>query len=203
MTDLAEHLANQHEVPEDDEGRAGFSIDDDGLATWAFRKLAGIQAEAAGVREQAEDQRALIAEWEKAELERLARDERFFEGALADYWRRCLEPEVERIMATGLSFDEAWAKVKTKSRKLLTGTLSASKGRESIVIEDDDAYVAWAQENGLYTLLNVTYKPSKDALAEYNRQDGQFVTPEGEKVPGVFIQQPGVTYKAKPSVTPT
>lgn len=200
MTDLAEHLAKQYQEPEalgDEETSAPF-IEDDGKANWAFRVLAGVQAEMVSVRQQAEDQRALIAEWEKGELDRLAERERFFEGALADYWRRQLEPEVEALMAKGLSFDEAWAKVKAKSRKLPAGTLSATKGRESIQIEDDEGFVAWARENALYGLLNTRYTPSKDALAEYGREDGHIVTPDGEKIPGVQVVTQGVTYKAKP-----
>lgn len=199
-TDLAERLAKQYDEPEevpDEVVRAAF-IEDDGKATWAFRVLASIQAEMDAVRRQASDQRELIDSWEKAEVERLAERERFFEGALGDYWRRQLEPEVEELMARGMSFDAAWAKVKAKSKKLPTGTLSATKGRESIVIEDDECFVAWAKENVLYDLLNTKYTPSKEALAQYNREDSHFVTPDGDKVPGVQVVAPGVTYKAKP-----
>lgn len=197
MTDLAEHLANQ--FPDlDDEERSRFVINDDGKANWAFRKLARVQASIADVRRQAADQRALIDEWERGELDRLEAEERSFEGALGDYWRRELEPEVDELMAKGMSFDDAWAKVKKKSRKLPTGTLSASKGRETIQVEDDEAFVAWARENALYDVLSVTYRPSKDALAQYNRKDGAIVTADGEKVPGVHVATGGVTYKAKP-----
>jgi hypothetical protein len=199
VADLAEHLANQYELPEDEEERDRFVIDNDSKANWALRRLAGVQAEAARVREQAREQHALIDEWEERELDAIGRDERRFEGMLGDYWRRQLEPEVDRLMATGLTFDEAWSKIKTKSIKLAAGTLSAAKGRDSIVIEDDEDFVTWARENALYDVLNVTYRPAKDALAKYNRRDGSLVTPDGEKVPGVQVVSPGVQYKAKPS----
>lgn len=221
---LADFLDDGYVEPGDDEGRAAFRIEDDGAAGWALRQLGRLDAEEARIHDTAAAQRQaaldFIAEldsWEAAEIETLAPSRRFFTGALGDFWRRQLEPEVEELLARGLPFDEAWAKVKAKSRKLPAGTLSAKKPAASVVVTQEEDAVAWAVEHKRWDLLNmapaspaaaaavlhdlgrdelVRFTPAKTALLAL--AEDRHVVVNGEKVPGVVIERPGVEYSATP-----
>lgn len=197
--DLADHLADQYDLPEDDEGRARFVWDSESKANWGLRELGKLRARQGEIQRLAAEQRALIDEWAERQTGALDHDVRHFEGALADYWRRELDAQLEPLIAQGLTFDEAWAKLKRKSRELPGGILRATKGRASVVLEDPTSFVNWARDNGHLQLLSYPEpQPSKAAIAGAPQVDGHVVL-DGEKAPGVRIDTPGVTYQAVPS----
>lgn len=197
--DLAAHLADQYDLPEDDEARARFVWDSDSKANWGLRELGKLRARQADIARLAAEQRALIDEWAERQAAVLDHDVRHFEGALGDYWRRQLDAELEPLIAQGLTFDEAWDKLKRKSRELPGGILRAAKGRRSVVLEDPTSFVNWARENGHLNLLTDPQpEPSKLAIAAAPCVDGHIVL-DGEKAPGVRIDVAGVTYQAVPS----
>lgn len=199
IEDLAGHLESQYEAPEAPEERERFRFDSDSKADWGLRMLAKNRAEQAQVLALAQEQHDRINEWVGKRLAALRVDEGFFEGGVADYWRRELEPEIVERMDQGLTFDEAWAKVRGKSRKLPHGTLKGTRGTTKVVLEDIDAFVAWAQTNERLDLLTTPAPvPSKSAISDLDVIDGAVVI-DGEVLPGVRVDDPGVRWSAVPS----
>lgn len=200
--DLAEHLEAQYALPEvdEDEERQGFRFDSDSKADWGLRMLARNRAEQEQVLALAQEQRDRLDEWVEERLKALQADERFFEGGVADYWRRELEPEVVSRMDQGMTLDAAWAAVRTKSRKLPHGTLKGIRGSTKVVLDDVDAFVAWARANDRTDLLTAPApQPSKTAIAaDIDIIAGRAVI-DGEVLPGVRIEDPGVRYSAVPT----
>lgn len=108
-----------------------FEITDDGLAEWAMRKLAAIEAEEREVAERAEGWIEEIRAW-KAERDRpLAARRAFFEGALTAYLRRLREESGEKI----------------KSRKLPSGTIKSTGSKPKVAVADDEAIADFLREH--------------------------------------------------------
>lgn len=197
--DLAEHLEGQYALPAEEEERAGFRFDSDSKADWGLRMLAKNRTERQRVLDLAREQHDVIDRWTDERLDALRVDERFFQDGVADYWRRELEPEIVERMDQGLSFDEAWAKVRSKSRKLPHGTLKGTRHATKVVLDDIDAFVAWAKANERSDLLSMPAPvPSKSAIAELDVINGAVML-EGEVLPGVHVEDPGVRWAAVPS----
>ena len=197
--DLAEHLEGQYALPEDEAERERFRFDCDSKADWGLRMLAKNQAQQAEVLALAQEEHDLINQWVGARLDALREAERFFQGGVTDYWRRQLEPEVEERLARGMNFDDAWEDVRVKSRKLPHGSIAARRGTTKVVLEDVTSFVAWARANGRLDLLTTPEPaPAKAAIAKLPVVDGSVVV-DGEKLPGVRIEDPGVRYSAVPS----
>lgn len=202
MTDLAEdltaQLAGQYEEPEDTVGRAAFRFDNDSKATWGLRELGKLRARQAEITRLADEQRELIADWEKRQLKLLEDSAKFFESGLAEYLGQVLDAEMAPALAAGKTFDEAWDGLRRKSRELPGGTIKAARERRSVVIEDTSSFVAWARENGHESLLSTPEPvPSKKAILHAPTVDGHVIY-DGEKAPGVRIEDPGVRFTAVP-----
>ena len=151
-----------------------WQITDPGSADWALRKVAKVDAEAHQVSELAERQIAAIEAWRGAEHGRLGTQREHWETLLGLYHRQRLEE------------DE-----KAKTIRLPHGTLTARKLPDGIVIEDEDALLAWAKKDGpeyVRTRIDVDHPAVKTAVLK-----------NGEIIPGVDIVKGDVRF----TVTPT
>lgn len=96
---------------------------------------------------------------------------------------------------------------KAKTIRLPHGTLKSREGTLSVEVEDRDAYVAWARENGREGLLRQTWDVNRDALKTDDSlgtivdtaESGRFADPEtGDVVPGVSWRRPDRTFSSVP-----
>ena len=117
--------------PEEESPIQAFAVSDDGLAEWAMRKLAEVEARELEVNERAAAWIEEIRLWKAAELKRLAPRRAFFEGHLTAYLRQLREE----------------SKGKVKSRKLPSGTIKSTGSKPKVGVRDEAAVVAWALEN--------------------------------------------------------
>lgn len=174
MSELVDYLA------EKTERTTPFVVEDDGGAEWAFRKLQKIEREMTRVRDQASQEMARITDWVTDTCGPLEREKEFFEGLLIAYMHK-LRANDEDV----------------KTYKLPAGTLTAREQPESILIENEEGFLKWAEEH-LKTVLTtkIMVSPDKSALKKLIK-DGKVVTEDGEVVPGVTVEKAPVKYAVK------
>jgi len=177
----------------DPDHRTGrFKLSDLGQAEWAMRKMRAAQSErdeiAALVKRRIEAAMEIVARelapiqaWGEAETARLDLETAHWETLLIEYHRSVYET------------DEDPKHRRTKTLRLPMGSLECREGAERIEVDDEAAFLTWA-ENGHEDLLRITKAPRRDALRKLDRGPvavvaGELRTPlvlDGdEPVPGV------------------
>ena len=171
-----------------DEARERFTIQDDGAASWAMRKLRAIRAKQAENDRLATDERARIDAWLTSVNMPLDRDAHYFEAILMDYALRCREnPDDGR-----------------KSIALPTGKIATRTTQPKWSVEAD-AFLQWAR-SAHPDLVRVKEEADltkiKATLAIHETDTGIVVTsPEGELVPGITVLPGGLTTSVTPDLT--
>lgn len=151
-------------------------------ADWAGRKLQQLYAK----RNDAKKQRDRLVEQANAWLLSVVSDHdiEFFEGHLQAW----LEHEIEA--------DDS--KKPKQSRALPCGvTVKRIAGRERVDVFDEDAFVQWALETEHSDLVRTTTVPDKNGIKAMTQSDGQFITEDGEIVPGVTVTRGEDTYRVE------
>jgi hypothetical protein len=227
--DLQRHLAESYELPEEwqqwldtDPREDGFAeapaprtpevawrIDNDHVATWALRKLADAEREILRVTDLAMTEVERVKQWLEQASKRPARDAEFFRSHLAAYWRRQVDALMAPMLERGMTPEEAWDELKSKSLSLPTGKLTARRTPPGVEVVDEEAFVRWAQENG-YTELLLS-KPALNEIKALPVIDGEVVVLVGVEaddaggsvevpspVPGVKPKPVEFRFDAKP-----
>jgi hypothetical protein len=152
-------------IPEDQEQRERFRIEDKSQAAWALRKMSRIQAEMDEniMTAQAEIER--ITGWRDSENEKLERSVSFFEGLLYEYFMDLREEDP-----------------KLKTMKLPHGSLKM-RAQQPQYEYDETQLLPWAKENlpdAVVVKESVAKTPVKKHIQE-----------TGEMVPGVqMVERP-------------
>lgn len=155
-----------------------WSVQDDGAAAWAIKKLRGIREHIAMNESIAQEEIARINEWLKGVNKTLTDSAGFFEINLKNY---ALEQRRD---------------ADRKSIKLPHGTLQTTAGQTKWTI-DNEVFIAWAKINAP-DLVKIEESPKLgEAKKVFNAANGVAVTQEGEIVAGVTTedQPPTATVK--------
>lgn len=165
-------------------GQPRWSIDSDRTAEWVMAKLRAAQGEVADAEALAAEYRQRIDDW------------------LADRTRRAratsawAEHHLTRWLADLHAADE-----KVKSRKLPSGKVTSTEGRVEWVVEDEDAALRWAADQGYDDLVATTLVGPQKLAARLTPHEptGRALTEDGEVAAGITIRRKPRTYKASPS----
>lgn len=150
-------------IPEEQEQRERFRIEDKSQAAWALRKMSKIKAEMDENIMTAQAEMERIVGWRDGENEKLQRSVSFFEGLLHEYF---------------LTLRESDPKLKTM--KLPHGTLKMRKQQPQYEY-DEETLLPWAKEN-LPEAVVIKEAVAKTPVKKY-------VQETGEMVPGVTITE--------------
>ncbi len=116
--ELHEYL--DQELPQEEEQRKGFVIDNEQTANWVMRKLAFLNEKERQKREIADAEMRRVDEWLENETAAINRDMQFFEAALEVYMRK-------------VNMEDP----KVKSLKLIHGKLQLRKQKPKLICDDD------------------------------------------------------------------
>lgn len=194
LQDRADDATAPEGIPDYDEGEAEtvlaeWTFDETAHAAWCGRKLRTIRDRIARVKRIADEQRAQIGQFEERETVKLARDAAFFEGRLEAFHRAELARDP-----------------KAKTVPLPDGTtLRSQGGKLSVVVEDEAALIAWAEEHLLASEIfefpapkpkrtDIGKKFGAKANGETEPGDYPAITDDGEIVPGVTIKRGARTF---------
>lgn len=165
--DLEAAMTIGHDV--DIEDPAPWTIDDDGKATWALRKVAAAEREIA-------DADRLY----KAELARL------------QAWREQVTTAPKRTVDyMTVHLFEYLERLRWKTPNLHTVTLPGGtithRTSQRVIVKDADAFMAWAEEHGYERAVKRTPLVSEIKSDLSKTDDGVLVpiTVDGENVPGI------------------
>lgn len=176
MTDVLPALSDP-EHGEDTPAPPGWQgITDDQLAVWALNKLAGYTAERDRIRANAKDWLDQIQRDALADEHPLTAKIDWFTSQLVAYYQTLPDPPA--------------------TYKLPNGQIARRKGRTSAVVTDLDRFVEWAEQHAPDAVKRTALVSGLPA--DWARDGGVIVTPEGEQVPGVEVVtgEPTVTVKA-------
>ncbi|MGI6078808.1 MAG: host-nuclease inhibitor Gam family protein [Fastidiosipilaceae bacterium] len=148
-------------VPEEQEQKERFKIEDKSQAAWALRKMSKIKAEMDENIMTAQAEMERIVGWRDGENEKLQRSVSFFEGLLHEYF---------------LTLRESDPKLKTM--KLPHGTLKMRKQQPQYEY-DESLMLPWAKKN-LPEAVVVKESVAKTPVKKH-------IKDTGEMVPGVEI----------------
>jgi phage host-nuclease inhibitor protein Gam len=150
-------------IPEDQEQRERFRIEDKSQAAWALRKMSKIKAEMDEniMTAQAEIER--IVGWRDGENEKLQRSVAFFESLLHEYFMQLREDDP-----------------KLKTMKLPHGSLKM-RAQQPDFIYNEDELLEWAKVF-MPEVVVVKETVSKNPVKKHIRETG-------EMVPGVTITE--------------
>ena len=203
MADLTDALveppveAHDFPHPSDLEGRERWAIHNyppdarDKIASWAFRRLAAIEAERQRVTKAADAEAERIERWRDDALKPLKHDEEWFKAKLTEYLRRIREERGEDP-----------ENPKTLTYKLPTGTIQGRRPPERIEVLDVEKFVEWAETSGHAELVRVKKEVDKVAIKKATvAKDGVSVVIEGERLPFVEARRGPEKLDAKPAVT--
>lgn len=169
--------ADRMDYDEDDPSTwdAPWSINSDGEADWALRKLAAARQEKERLQQRHDEAVAEAKAWLERESKRPDRTIDFFEGHLRAY-HQSKRPDGSRY-------------------PLLHGTLTSRKGSEVVEVEDAEAFMRWAR---VYVpgLLRVKEEIDKAAVKKLPSKQGVFVV-DGEIVPGVRLVEKDRSWKVE------
>ena len=184
------------EVPHDPEDRQRWAIANyppearDKIASWAFRRLAEIEAEKERIARAADAEAERIERWLEAATKPLAHDEAFFRGALTEYLRHIRDERGEDP-----------ENPKTRSYTLPTGTIVGRRPPERIEVLDEERFIEWAETSGHPELVRVRKEVDKVAIKKATvAKDGVSVVIEGERLPFVEARRGPEKLDAKPDV---
>lgn len=147
--------------------REPFIVDDDSKADWAMRKLASIRRKQAENKAIFDRESQRVAEWLEKVNTALERDAEWFEANLKPY--ALLQRSEGR-----------------KSVVLPHGTIKTTAGRPKFEIEDESAFLAWAETNQP-ELVRVKKEIDKKALGALNQAEDKVISTQGEIVPAVKV----------------
>ncbi len=139
-------------------------------ATWAFRKMAAIDAKKAEIKSLADAERQRIADFEQREQSLLDSNRSFFESLLAQY---------------GMSERDKDPKFKAKTPY---GSISFRAQADKWEYEEDKL-VESLKSAGMNDLIRIKEEPKKDELKKLAsvNDDGMVYTPNGEELAGVKV----------------
>lgn len=166
------------EIPEDDEQQAEvrerFRIRDDSQATWALRKIRKIRKQVESKRALAQAEIERINAWLESELRRLEREEKFFEGLLAEYHLGLLQEDPSH-----------------KTHRLPGGRLQY-RSQPPEYQRDEAKLLSWLKERQMTEYIEVIEKPRWSELKKAVKVAGaHVVTDDGDVVDGVVaIERP-------------
>lgn len=170
----------QQEVEE----RQSFRVTDLDSLNWVFRKLAAIESKKSEVNKLAAAEICRIQDYQKRELDKLARDEEFFRSHVSAYaiMRREADP-------------------KFKSEKTPYGSLTLKKQQPKWNY-DDAALVEWLESNERTDLIRIKKEPVKTDIKKlFSVTDsGSVVDPDGVPVEGIYVEHRGDELVIKPEV---
>lgn len=189
-----------------DEAREKFRLETDRMASWALLKLARAQQERDAIEATARERIETVNAWRTQALAGPDRDVNFFEGLLKDYALRRLHRILDELRADhpDATFIELWEKVKRKRLSLPEGDLSAVRSSLRVEIDNEQAFIDWAQA----TDMNLLAAPKPAGVTTLKERlnfnsDGAAVHPTlGELVPGIRAVAPDET-GISITVTPT
>lgn len=171
-------------VTSDEQTRERFSIQDDGAAAWAMRKLRAIRAKQAEYERIAKDERDRIDLWLAGVNAPLDRDATYFEQILGDYALRVREnPDDGR-----------------KSLALPAGKIATRTSQAKWQV-DAEQFLTWARD-AHPDLIRVKEEADLTKIKETLNvtADGVAVSPEGEPVPGITVLPGGITASVNPDL---
>ncbi len=169
---LEEHLIETNEP--DDFDTTNWRITDIQSANWAAMKVRKARAAKAAAKAEFEGFVDAARYWLDECSKEYDRDIAFFEGHLQAW--------LEREIAADDS------KRPKQSRSLPCGvTVKRTAGRERVDVFAEDDFIQWAIDTGRTDLIKTKHTPSKVDIAGLTQHDGQFVTEDGEIVPGVTV----------------
>lgn len=173
--------------------RPRWRVDTHERADYALRRASIYEEDLARAESFAVTQKAQIDAWLEQVTKPMRDGRDYFTGAAADYARRLREAD-------------------PKFRTLplpCGGTLTAHDGRAGVDVEDEEAFTAWALEQGHDDVVRVKYEAVKAAIPKRYEVEGErFVAVTGddpatdrEVVPGVRPRPKGWSAKAVPPVS--
>jgi hypothetical protein len=173
--------------------RPRWRVDTDERADYALRRASMYEEDLARAESFARTQKDQIDRWLEQVTKPMRDGRDYFTGAAADYARRLREAD-------------------PKFRTLplpCGGKLTAHDGRGGVDVEDEEAFTAWALEQGHDDVVGVTYKAKLAEIAKRYEVEGErFVAVTGddpatdrEVVPGVRPRPKGWSAKAVPPVS--
>jgi hypothetical protein len=146
----------------------GGQIDSDEQAEYHLRRLKDYRDEYQTVQDRFDTEIARLMARSERELAKIQRRILWHEGGLKAYY---LQSGQKRLV-------------------LANATLSSSKGRERIEVDNAGSLTLWAAENGMGELLRTTTVPDKAAIMAY-------VKNTGEEPPGTRIERGEDAFKVK------
>ncbi len=171
---LDEALDQTYPIPETEEARQAFRINDLDQAGWAVRKYARIEDKRSELRNLAAVEIARIQAWLEREEEKLDRDASFFLNLLADYHRRILEADPKaktiRLPHGTLQMRAQQPEFRRDDAKLLQFLESSPSGQAYIRVKREPD---WAKLKPVLVL----------------GPDGQVLNRDGEIIPGVVYEE--------------
>ncbi|MGE4426068.1 MAG: hypothetical protein AB7G37_06430 [Solirubrobacteraceae bacterium] len=189
--------------------RRPWRAETDDQVDWALRGLARAEQEAARLRAAAARDIAKVKEWLEDHLPAAQNEVGRWEARVADFQRRRIETQLDDMGIEGVPSVDAWKKVKLKRYPLPSGVAKVERRATAIEIVDANAFVAWADANGRYDLLEL--RPSKSALNdagltldEVSRRvlDGDEIVPGLETVPARLVYGASATKDEQPAWLP-
>jgi phage host-nuclease inhibitor protein Gam len=147
--------------------REAFTVNSDGVADWAMRKLASIRRKQADNKAIFDREVLRVAEWLDKVNTDLERDAQWFESNLKPYALS------ERYNGR-------------KSIVLPHGTIKTTAGRPKIEIENESEFFAWAEKSEP-ELIRIKKEIDKKALNALITETGDVISTQGEIVPSVRV----------------
>lgn len=181
MTSLAEHLAETYALPEGDEERASFRIEDNDGASWAMRKLAQAKRALLDIEEQARREEARIEAWCDEAEKAPTRDYQYFDALLREYHKRTLDGDST-----------------LRTLVLPAGTLRARKAPDSWQAADVAAFLKWAKAQRP-ALVRTKEEPNiAEAKRVLEARGPGVVDPQtGEIVPGLVVEAGQIAFSVE------
>ncbi len=177
------HDFDINEIPDDDEYRERFKIENDSQASWAMRKLLSLRNKVEENEAIADSERTRIDTWLYNANHRFDKDTQYFEFVLTEY------AQSQRI-AGRKSIETAYGSVKSRATQ------------EKFLVTDEESFFAWAEQN-LPDAIIVKRSPSlaaiKSAVTVESTESLGLVamTENGEIIPGVDVTAAGVNFSVE------
>jgi hypothetical protein len=175
---------NIHEFDSTPVDHESFRITNDGLASWAMRKLMDLRAKQAENTAIAEAERQRIADWEARVNGKFTDDIAFFESHLIQYAIH------ERQDANRKTIETPYGAVKSRATQ------------DKVRVVDEPAFIEWAQDNlpaAVVTKVTASLSALKESITPEHTDTLGWIamTANGEIVPGVVVEPSSVNYSVE------
>ena len=177
------HDFDINEIPDDEEYRQRFKIENDSQASWAMRKLLSIRNKVEDNESIADSERTRIDTWLYNSNHKFDKDTKYFEFVLTEYAQ-------SQRSAGRKSIETAYGSVKSRATQ------------EKFLVTDEESFFAWAEQN-LPEAISVKRSPSLAAIksavtVESTASLGLVaMTENGEIIPGVDVTAAGVNFSVE------